>query len=209
MSTAPLALALLASTPAGPQTLERLLASLAPAGARVAVVSMAKPLPDGCALARVQADRRLAASGRYQVRLSGSDAGANGCELRTWLRVKVVAAVRVAARDLKAGESLEPSSTSLEDREIVSGHEPLTDVPEGSVLARGLSAGAVVETSHLRPPGPGMGDPLTVMVQAGPVSIVQQGRAVPCVSRRVCAQLPSGKRVEGRLVDGRLLVEVP
>jgi hypothetical protein len=46
-------------------------------------------------------------------------------------------------------------------------------------------------------------------MRAGALSVEQSGRAVPCPRGRACAVLPSGRRVEGRLEDGRILVELP
>jgi hypothetical protein len=48
-----------------------------------------------------------------------------------------------------------------------------------------------------------------VVVRAGDLEITREARAVPCVRGRACALLPGGRRVEGRLLDGRILVEVP
>jgi hypothetical protein len=53
------------------------------------------------------------------------------------------------------------------------------------------------------------GGAVRVVVRSGLVVLEQTGRFVPCGAGRACAVLPSGKHVEGRLEDGRVVVEVP
>jgi hypothetical protein len=59
------------------------------------------------------------------------------------------------------------------------------------------------------PPGPRAGTPVKIVVRVGALSVEQLGRIVPCTRDAICAVLPSGKHVEGRLEDGRLVVELP
>jgi hypothetical protein len=59
------------------------------------------------------------------------------------------------------------------------------------------------------PPGPRAGTSIKIVVRAGALSVEQVGRIVPCTRDAVCAVLPSGKHVEGRVEDGRLIVELP
>ena len=57
--------------------------------------------------------------------------------------------------------------------------------------------------------GPAPGALVAVRIRSGALTVEQSGRAVPCARGLACALLPSGRRVEGRLTDGRLLVELP
>ncbi len=68
----------------------------------------------------------------------------------------------------------------------------------------------MIEAVHLRDSlTPAPGEAIAVLVQRGSVAVALEGHAVPCARGKACAQLPSGRRVEGRFVDHRLLVEVP
>jgi hypothetical protein len=183
--------------------------SLAVDGARLFLLDVRAPkLPPGCLVDSVEVERRITGSGQVAVRLSGRRDGGLSCQGWAWARVKVVASVRVAARALRTGESL-AGATVLEEREINSSYEPLDAIADDATTTRPLAAGQVLQRSHVRLDEPAPGQPVTVVAQAGAVSIVQTGRVVPCVRGRGCAQLPSGRRVEGRFSDGRLLVEVP
>ena len=50
---------------------------------------------------------------------------------------------------------------------------------------------------------------MKVSVRAGTLSIAQTGRIVSCGRGRTCAVMPSGKHVEGQIVEGQLIVEAP
>jgi hypothetical protein len=74
------------------------------------------------------------------------------------------------------------------------------------VAERPIAAGQVLEERDLRL-GPTPGDDVTVIIRLGTLRVEQVGRAVPCRRGRACAQMPSGKRVEGSWQGGRILVE--
>jgi hypothetical protein len=57
---------------------------------------------------------------------------------------------------------------------------------------------------HAEPPN---GAVIAVELKVGTVSVEVQGRLVPCVRNRRCAQLPNGRRVIGRVEDERFVVE--
>ncbi|MBI5542726.1 MAG: hypothetical protein HY901_02480 [Deltaproteobacteria bacterium] len=164
--------------------------------------------PSGCRAVSAQAERPIAASGRYAVRLAGANAEGAPCQGWAWASVKVLASVRVAARELRPGEPL-AGATLLAERELVAGRSPVLEIPEGSVATRLLRAGQIIEQHHLRAAGTSPGEPVVVLARSGTVSIVQPGRMVPCVRGRACAVLPSGRRVVGQLEGGRLVVEAP
>jgi len=48
-----------------------------------------------------------------------------------------------------------------------------------------------------------------VVLVSGGLAVEQVGRAVPCARNHNCAVLPSGKHVDGALVEGRLMVQLP
>jgi hypothetical protein len=94
------------------------------------------------------------------------------------------------------------------EAEVRAGHAPLATAPEGAVAARAIPAGAPIEEAMLRR-GPAPGAPVAVVLRSGLIAVETTGRAVPCPRGRACALLPSGRRVEGRLDAGRILVEPP
>jgi len=91
---------------------------------------------------------------------------------------------------------------------VRAGHEPLSALPAGALASRTIAAGAQLESSLLQV-GPRPGEVVTVRLQAGALAVEQAGRALPCPRGRACALLPTGRRVEGRLEGGRILVELP
>ncbi|MBK7858984.1 MAG: hypothetical protein IPJ65_10270 [Archangiaceae bacterium] len=60
---------------------------------------------------------------------------------------------------------------------------------------------------HAEPLSPPNGTPIAVEVKIGTVAIEVQGRLIPCVKNRRCAQLPSGRRVIGHVEQDRFVVE--
>lgn len=54
---------------------------------------------------------------------------------------------------------------------------------------------------------PSNGSFVPVEYKVGTVTVEVQARLVPCVKNRRCAQLPNGRRVIGRVEEGRFLVE--
>jgi hypothetical protein len=119
----------------------------------------------------------------------------------------VLAPVAVTTRTLREGEPL-LGALALEEREVLPGRHPLRAAPAGAAATRRLGAGVALDESAVRV-GPAAGGPVVVLLRAGSLTVEQTGRAVPCLPGKACALLPSGRRVEGRFEDGRILVEVP
>jgi flagella basal body P-ring formation protein FlgA len=151
--------------------------------------------------------RPATASGPAALRFAGTDAGGGPCEGFAWARVTVHAPAPVITRALEVGDPLE-GAVAWQEREVRPGRLPPATLPVGATAARRLQPGAVLDEASYRI-GPRPGTALPVVLRTGALSIEQEGRAAPCARGFACAVLPSGRRVEGRLVDGRLLVEVP
>jgi flagella basal body P-ring formation protein FlgA len=183
---------------------EALSRALAVPGGRVEALDWRPALPSGCAATEAEAARPLAASGRVAVRLRGTAAG-GPCQGSGWAQVRVLAPALVAARALREGE---PLATAPAEVELRAGRAPLAALPEGALAARAIPAGAPIDVGMLRV-GPRPGEPVVVVLRAGALTVEQSGRALPCARGRGCALLPSGRRVEGRLDGGRILVEMP
>ncbi|MES1172622.1 MAG: hypothetical protein ABUL77_05255 [Bacteroidota bacterium] len=179
-------------------------------GARVEIVALDRSAGD-CVTsgpaARAEVPRPIEGSGRFAVKLTGARPGGAACETWAWARVRVFAPVTVAERAIRAGEDL-AGATRVEEREIKAGHVPAV-MTAGAVADRALGAGQVIEADVVRAPGPRPGEPVKVLIVAGALVVEQIGRAVSCGRGATCAVLPSGKHVEGTLVDGRLLVRTP
>jgi hypothetical protein len=183
---------------------EAIRGSLASPAVGLEIVEVRSPVwPRGCVAASAKVERPIASSGRYPVKLEGA-----GCHGWIWVSVKVVANVRVATRALKPGDPL-AEGTTLGPREITQGHTPLVDLADGLIAAAPIAAGQLIEPHQVRQSGTAPGESVQVEVHSGSVSILQSGRAVPCVRGRACAVLPSGRRLEGRIQNGRLVVEIP
>jgi hypothetical protein len=199
-ATLPLLLA--ASSP-----LAALAGALAVPGARVELDGVRTTIGAGCAAEAWESMKPVEASGSAALRFSGRSASGAECQGYAWGKVRVLAPTVVTARELRQGDRLD-GALATEEREVLPGRRTLDAAPAGATAARRLAAGAVLDEASIRQ-GPAPGGPVVVVIRAGALSVEQSGRAVPCVRGRVCAVLPSGRRVEGRLEDGRLLVEVP
>ena len=151
--------------------------------------------------------RPIDGSGRIAVKVSGRSPRGQDCDAWTWIHVRVVAPVSVAARALAAGERLD-GATAIEERELRAGHAPAVIGP-ASVAARALAPGQVIEAALVSEPTLRAGLPVKVLVVSGSLVIEQTGRGAPCARGRSCATLASGKLVEGELVDGKLVVQGP
>jgi len=191
-----------------PPAVQRALGRAAPAGAEVRVAEYrARPAPD-CRVdgAEVGALQR---SGPVLVRLHGRTAGGRGCDGWAMARVTVIATVAVAARAIRAGEPLE-GSFRLEPRELRGATGPAPEIRPGAIAARAIAAGQAIDETAIAAAGTRRpGDPITVVVSAGPLLVERPGRLLPCARGRGCALLPGGARVEGVLEGDRLRVEVP
>jgi flagella basal body P-ring formation protein FlgA len=123
-----------------------------------------------------------------------------------WADVRVMGPTPVARRAIRAGEPVSPGAVRLEDREIRAGQAPAV-IGADVVADRLIAAGQVIEPSAVRAAGPRNGEALKVVLVSGGLQIEQLGHALAC-GRAQCAVLPSGKHVEGTLVEGRLMVTV-
>jgi hypothetical protein len=194
-----------------------LAAALALPGAHVELAGLDPRLPAGCAVERATAPRPVVASGRAALRLEGRDARGAACEGWAWADARVLAPALVLVHDVADGERLEGAFT-VREREVRAGRVPVAALPPGVTAARALRAGTALEAPDLRA-GPRPGEPIAVLVRLGGLSVEQPGRALPCAraasaatsrqAPKACALLPSGRRVEGVLDAGRLVVESP
>lgn len=183
--------------------------ALTVSGARAELLAL--ELPTGaCArernVSRAELQRPIEGSGRVAIKLVADAPNRETCETWAWARIRVVAKLAIARRSLRAGEAL-AGAVTLEEREIRPGTTPLAD-PERAIASRFIAAGQVIDPSAARQPGPRPGDRIKVVVVSGALMLEQPGQVLACGSA-TCATLPSGRRVEGTLVDGRLLVQMP
>ena len=197
-------LALLLSAAATPQGAVE--ATLAP-GARASVAAAQVSLGKDCRAEAWEALRPAQSSGQAALRFTGADAAGRPCEGFAWARVTVLAPAPVATRPLEDGDPLD-GAVAWELREVRQGRTSLTALPAGATAARRLAVGAVLDEGSVRS-GPRAGQAVAVLIRLGALTVEQPGRAVACLRGRACAVLPSGRKVEGRLADGRILVEVP
>ncbi len=176
-------------------------------GARVEIADFRPELVARCTVTRAELPAPLVGSGRIAVRLTGTLQDGGPCDGWGWAVVRVLAPVLVAQRAVSVGSPLVDAVTPRE-REILPGRTPLSRLPADAVAGRPLAAGQVLDERDLRS-GPGLGDAVTVLIRLGGLRVEQVGRAVPCSRGHACAQMPSGKRVEGAWSGGRILVEAP
>jgi hypothetical protein len=202
-----LLLALALAPPAGatlpPEVEAAARASLSTAGARLVPLSYTPTGSNGaCRPTEVTLPRPVEGSGRYAVKLAGG-----GCHGWAWLRVDVYAPVPVLTRAVREGEPLE-EAVALVERLVTSGNLPPA-VTASSTASRALPRGRALTPSDVQQsPGGALGT-VKVVVRSGALAIEALGRLIACGAGRSCAVLGSGKHVEGRLEEGRLLVELP
>ncbi len=138
-------------------------------------------------------------SGRVAVRVRGPK-----CDAWTWATISVVAPRVVAQRDIASGTEV-TSSLALQSGEIRHLADVVTSIPQGAVATRNIQQGTAIRPEMLRY-GPKPGSPLLVRIQKSGLMIENQGTAVGCSNGNVCATLPNGRRVEGQLENGILVV---
>jgi len=184
-------------------------AALVVPGARAQVEAVHLASGRGCAPSAAEALRPVSASGEAPLRFTGKGDRGQGCQAFAWARVRVLAPGLVLTRAVRAGEPLEAAVRPAEVELKAGRSGPLPSVPEGARAARALSPGSPLLSADVLS-GPLPGEPVTVLVRAGGgLELSQTGRAIPCGRDRACALLPSGRRVEGRLEGGLLVLEVP
>lgn len=172
-------------------------------GLRVEVIDTHVGVEKGCAITRLIPDEAPRASGVVGLGVEGTDARGARCSGRGWARVRVFAPVWVTTRAVRSGESLDGAVVRVE-KELGANLSPLPAVAVGALARTSLAKGLVLEPRHVRDAGPGAGEHVLVVVELGAVRLEQDGVLVSCA--RPCARLANGRRVEGALVDGKLVV---
>ncbi len=143
---------------------------------------------------------RIDSSGRVPVRVRGAS-----CEAWGWATVKLTTQALVLTKDVATGASVDGLYVP-QRLEFRRGRPPLTTVDPDASATRPLRAGTMLTADVVRV-GPPPGSTVTVRVLMGALMLEERGTISACSGDRVCASLPSGKRVEGRMVDGLLLVK--
>lgn len=142
---------------------------------------------------------RIDSSGRVPVRVRGAK-----CEAWGWATVRLFTEGLVLTKDIAAGSAIGNAFTS-QRIEYRRGAEPLREVDTSANASKALKAGTMLTAEMVRM-GPPPGTQTTVRVIVGGLTLEQQGTVMNCRGANVCASLPSGKRVEGRMVAGILVV---
>jgi hypothetical protein len=161
-----------------------------------------------CAAVRAELERPIEASGSVSLRIEGRGPAGEACRGFAVAEARVYAPVWVANRALATGESLEGAAARVE-REVQPGHAPLAVLAPGLAASRPVAAGTVLEAGLVEDPAWRSGAQVRVVIRSGALSLSQQGRVVSCGQGRACAQLPSGRRVEGRRSGNELVLEMP
>ncbi len=172
---------------------------------RIVVEGFSGRLPGGCRVKAYRVEAPIRNSGRHRVRLVGRDGKGRRCQAFGIVRVEVFARVPVTRRAVAAGRPL-AGSVVLRERPVRRGMRTGDWIEPEAVAARPLRADAVVRPQDVRRPRPRPGQRVHVVLSAGPIRIEDEGRIVPCGREKVCARLSTGRRVEGRLVSGGVLV---
>lgn len=194
-----------ASVPVDAPVLSALQKAVSVPAARIEVSAFAPDVPKGCLVDDAAVGRGIDGSARVAVKLAGQTRAGAACSGWAWAQVRVFAPVWVTTRALRDGDALSGATEQLE-REIVAGRKSV-QAPVGLIAARAIAPGSIVEDNATRAVGGRAGETIKVMVAVGALQIEQAGRiSSACGRGRVCAVLPSGKHVEGALVQGRLLV---
>jgi hypothetical protein len=163
--------------------------------------------PARCTATSAEVTQRIAASGRFPLRLRGRDATGQACDGWAWARVRVSGPALVTTRAVADGEKLAGAIETVR-REIASSRPWLTELPDGARAARALPPGTPLDPALIRI-GPAPGEAVTVSLQLGALRVDELARAASCRAGRACAVLPSGRRVEGFWHDGRIVMDPP
>lgn len=185
--------ALLLGLAAAPTQLIDALQARAPEGSRVELVSWSAA-PCRATGFEVQSFER---PGRVAVRITGT-----GCTTWGWATVRLRTTQAVLTKDVEPNAPLEPA-VQLEERDWSPG-QPGAPSFFGATAGRKLRAGTVLREIDVRF-GPAPGTPVTVRVVVNTIAVEQRGTIIACSGQRVCASLPSGKRLSGTWRDGVLV----
>lgn len=172
---------------------------------RIVVDEFSGRMRRGCRLQAYRVEGILKESGRHRVRLVGRDGAGRRCQALGVVRVRVFARVPVVRRAVAAGQPL-AGAVVLRERPLRRGMQPGDWIEAGAVAARPLRPNTVVRPQDVRRPRPRTGQRVHVVLHAGVIRIEDEGRIVPCGREKVCARLSTGRRVEGRLEAGGILV---
>jgi hypothetical protein len=160
--------------------------------------------PRNCEIQNASVVQPILGSGRIPVKYSGKE-----CSGFAWAEVQVWADMAVSTRPIAKGQLL-AGSIQRTGREVRRGQPPFWPA-ENAVASRAIPKGALVTERDVHGDGRGStGSDIKVVVTHGSLAVTTQGRRIPCGGGRMCAVLPSGKRVEGLLDEAdRLIVELP
>jgi hypothetical protein len=165
-------------------------------------------LPPGCVVVEARADVPVRSSARVPFSLSGMARDGSPCRGLAWADARVTLQVPVTSNVVAPG-SLVESQVSLQWREVRGQEQPWLQPMGELTFAQALPRGVVVQEQHVQRNIPKAGTGVEVMFKSARISLSARGRMVNCGARRACAQLPSGKQVEGNFVNGTLWVEAP
>lgn len=184
--------------------LQALSASAQASGLRLEFADYRSSVAPDCVLKEVALSTPIFASGRITLKVAGITP-IKHCEGTASVQVRAFAPVAVSMRALNAGDSLD-GAVELIEQEVARNKHPLREIPSGMTAVHPVRAGVVVDASDVRQERPQLGTSIQVVIRSGGLSIEQTGRVASCDRDQVCAQLPTGKRVAGRMVSGHLEV---
>jgi hypothetical protein len=176
-------------------------AALAVPGGRVVPLSY-EASRSSCQATSATFPRPIEGSGRHAVKLSGDNCSGWG-----WVKLQVWAPVLVTKHTVREGEPL-AAAVEPQERPVTMGQTAVA-LPPGAVAARAMSGGQIVTPTHVRGGTNSAGTSIKVIAHSGSLQIEIQGKLIACGPGKTCAVLPSGRHVEGQLVDNRLMVELP
>lgn len=159
--------------------------------------------PKDCEIQSALVTQPILGSGRVPVRYSGRH-----CTGLAWAEVKVWVDMAVTIRPVAKGQPLAGSIRRVEF-EVRRGQLPFWPRDE-AVASRPLLSGVRITERDVDGINRESGSHVKVVVTNGSLAVTTEGRRIACGHGRMCAVLPSGKRVEGSLDEAdRLIVEMP
>ena len=189
------------TVPSSHQQLEALLRSQGPASTRI-VVRRVSGLPEGCVPFTVQPLSPLEHSGTM---VADVDDQQGSCRSRVVIDVQIEKPVLVLHRSLAANEPLS-DAVSPTWREVPRHQQAVTVLPDGAISRRPLMAGQTLVEDDIAMPGPAVGSPVKIVLQAGELRLMRSAVVTPCAGgvdrRHHCARLPNGRQVHGVFRDG-------